>query len=80
MWIEISIMSAFACVLSSLLLSVLLCCPYAAYSANEPGQAQSAFYERDSHIFKWDINPHVTTAQMEQRHMTDNPVQKKKQV
>lgn len=73
---------SFACVLSSLLLSVLLCCPllivHAAHSANEPVQAQSAFYERDSHIFKGEIKPHITTAQMEQRHMTDNHVQKKK--
>lgn len=66
MWIEISIMSALHCVLSSLLLSILLCCPllivYAAHSANEPVQAQSAFYERDSHIFTGDIKPHIKTA------------------
>lgn len=74
-WIEISIMSAlhyplfsspfsFA-VLSSLFMQLI--------QANEPVQAQSAFYERDSHIFTEDIKPHITTAQMEQRHMTDKP-------
>lgn len=75
-WIEINIMSLHSVLFSSLP-SVLLCCPllivYAAHSANEPVQAQSAFYERDSQIFTGDIKPHITTAQMEQKHMTDRP-------
>lgn len=75
-WIEFSFMSLHS-VLFYFLLSVLLCCPLlivlSAHPANEPVQVQSTFYKRDSQIFTGDIKPHITTAQMEQKHMTHSP-------